>query len=172
MKPLGMAAFAGVVAATAVANYTTARYGIVDLPFGVAVTAGTFAAGAVLILRDAVQDLAGRVAVVSAIGVAALVSWATSSPQLAMASAAAFALSELLDWAVYSPLRRGGWKRAVLASSFIAAPVDTLIFLALAGFPITATAVMGQAVVKLALAVLAVGVLGAVLRHRVVTRDA
>lgn len=171
-RGLGFAAASGLVGAAALANYVTAQYGMVGLPFGAAVTAGTFAAGMVLILRDAVHETMGRAGVLMCIAVGAAVSWATSPAMLALASAVAFGLAELLDWAVYSPLRKRGWKRAVLLSSAVAAPLDTAIFLLLAGFPVTVGAIVGQSVIKTLIALIVVGVGGAVLRNRIVTRYA
>ena len=61
-----------------------------------------------------------------------------AGPALAVASAAAFAVSELADLLVYQPLRRRRFLRAVLASDTVGAPLDTVVFLALAGFPVCA----------------------------------
>ncbi len=72
------------------------------------------------------------------------------SPALALASAVAFLLAELADMAVYTPMRRRGWAKAVVASNIVGATVDTFIFLWLAGFPATASGVGGQLLVKLA----------------------
>jgi queuosine precursor transporter len=60
----------------------------------------------------------------------------------------AFLLAELLDTAVYTPLRSRGWARAALLSGIVGAVADTYAFLALAGFPITAQTVGGQLVGK------------------------
>lgn len=173
---LGILAVTAFVGATALANYMTSRLGMMDLPFGMLVTAGTFAAGAVLILRDAVSETLGRSAVIVGILAGAGASWLTSPTMLAFASAVAFLLSELLDWAIYSPMRRRGWARAVALSTLVAAPIDTALFLWIAGFPVTTEAIIGQWVVKLAMAALAVslikGVRGAVLRYRVKPADA
>ncbi len=168
LRPLTVGAFVSLVV---LSNLLTDHFGLVELPFGLAVTAGTFTAGAVLLARDALSEVASALLVLGAILLGAGVSWVTSSPSLALASAVAFLLAELIDWGVYAPLRRRGWGRAVLTSSLIAAPVDTAIFLYLAGFPLTVGAVTGQTVVKVALAALVVlagkGVAGAVLRHRI-----
>lgn len=173
---LGILAMIAFVGASALANYMTSRFGMIGLPFGMLVTAGTFAAGAVLILRDAVSETLGRMAVVTGIVAGAAVSWLTSPAMLALASALAFLFSELLDWLAYSPTRRRGWGRAVVVSSLVAAPIDTFLFLWVAGFPVTAEAIIGQWVIKLAMAALAVatmkGVWGAVLRYRVKSADA
>ena len=88
---------------------------------------------------------------------------------VALASATAFVLSELADLIVYQPLRRRGWLRAVIASNAVGAPVDTVLFLALAGFPIWA-AVPGQLLAKATATAIPVAVVlatRALLRHRV-----
>ena len=66
-------------------------------------------------------------------------------------------------------LRRRGWIRAVIASNTVGAPVDTILFLALAGFPIW-VAVPGQLLAKAAATAIPVAVvltIRAVLRHLV-----
>lgn len=70
-----------------------------------------------------------------------------AGPTLAVASAAAFTLSELADLLVYQPLRRRGFLRAVLASNTVGAPLDTIVFLTLGGFPVW-SALPGQLWVK------------------------
>jgi hypothetical protein len=65
-----------------------------------------------------------------------------------------FRIAECAEMAVYTPLRDRGWARAVLASNTIGAVVDTLLFLTLAGFPVTTATVGGQLVGKLAWATL------------------
>ncbi|MDX3214555.1 VUT family protein [Streptomyces sp. ME02-6991-2B] len=139
----GVAAVTAYAAAIAAANALTARYGVVPVAPGLTVTAGTYAAGAALLARDAVQDTAGRAWVAVGILAGALLTAATA-PALAAASTVAFLLAEAADTAVYTPLRRHGWGRAALASGAVGALLDTLAFLALAGFPITTAAVAGQ----------------------------
>lgn len=141
------AAFAAFITAIATANWATTHYGLVPVGFGLTATAGTYAAGAALLLRDVVQDTAGVRWVIAGIATGAVLT-AVMSPALAVASAVAFLLAELLDMAVYTPLRDRGWARAALASGIAGAVVDTYAFLALAGFPITTHAVAGQLVGK------------------------
>lgn len=133
--------------AIAAANWLTTRYGAVPVGFGLTATAGTYAAGAALLLRDVVQDVCGWRWVFAGIGAGATLTWFTS-PALAVASTVAFLLAELLDMAVYTPLRDRGWARAALLSGIAGAVVDTYAFLALAGFPVTAASVGGQLVGK------------------------
>src|SRR6266511_1067568 len=166
---LAAATIAVFAAAVAAANALTARYGFIPVGLGLTATAGTYAAGFCLPARDWVHDSAGRVAVLAAISAAGAASAVMAGPRLAAASASAFVLSELADLAVYQPLRRRGWLRAVLASNAVGAPVDTVLFLALAGFPIWA-AVPGQLLAKATATAIPVAVVLAVralLRHRV-----
>jgi queuosine precursor transporter len=143
----GVFALAAYITAIVAANWLTTRYGLVPVGFGLITTAGTYAAGAALLLRDVVQDAAGWRWVVAGIALGAALT-AVTSPSLAVASTVAFLLAELLDMAVYTPLRDRGWARAALLSGLVGAVVDTYAFLALAGFPITGQTVGGQLVGK------------------------
>lgn len=150
------------------ANWLTAQYGLIPVGFGLVATAGTWAAGLVLLARDLVQDTAGHSVMLASIAAGAALSAALASPQIALASGAAFALSELLNWLVYTPLRRRGWARAVIPSNLAGALLDTVVFLGLAGFPIW-SAVPGQMLAKTAATlavVVPVVVARAVLRDR------
>lgn len=161
------------VLAAVAANWLTARYGMVTVLPGLAATAGTYAAGAALLARDMVQDAAGRWGVLAAIAAGGTLT-ALTSPALAAASTAAFIVAECADMAVYTPLRARGWARAVLASNAVGAMLDTFVFLALAGFPVTGQSVGGQLAGKLLWATaLPVAVVTAVRRwRRAVPRDA
>ncbi|MGW5003303.1 VUT family protein [Streptomyces hydrogenans] len=153
MTRLGLTALVAYAASITAANYLTSRYGLVPVGLGLLTTAGTFAAGAALLARDLVQDTLGRRWVLAGIGLGAALTY-TTSPALAIASTGAFFAAELADMAIYTPLRSRGWARAVLASNAVGAIVDTLLFLLLAGFPVTAATVGGQLVGKLAWATL------------------
>lgn len=142
-RTLGPLALTAYTAAIAAANWLTAHHGLIPVGFGLTATAGTYSAGAALMLRNTVQDTLGRWFVIAAIVAGAALS-ALTSPALALASGAAFGISELADTAVYTPLRRRGWARAVLPASLLGALLDTLLFLTLAGFPVTARGVAGQ----------------------------
>lgn len=153
---LALIAYIGSIVA---ANYLTATFGLVPIGFGLLVTAGTFAAGFALVARDAVQTTTGKLAVLAAILVGAALSYVTSTPALALASGIAFLVGECVDLAVFTPLRGRNLPAAVLLSSVVSAPVDTVLFLHLAGFPLTAQAVLGQFAVKtLIAAVVAIGI--------------
>ncbi len=140
-----IAAYATAVVA---ANWLTTRYGMITVLPGLATTTGTYAAGAALLARDAVQDTAGRWGVLAAIASGGALTTLTS-PALAAASTAAFLIAECADMAVYTPLRHRGWARSVLASNAVGAVLDTLVFLTLAHFPVTGQSVGGQLAGKL-----------------------
>lgn len=152
------AAYIGVIVA---ANWMTATLGLVPIGFGLMVTAGTFAAGAALIVRDGLQLQVGRLWMVAAILTGALISAVTSDPAVALASGIAFLVSELVDWSVFTPLRGRSLPGAVLASSVVSAPVDTVLFLHISGFGVTWQAVAGQFIVKTGMALLVALVLAA-----------
>lgn len=137
------------------ANVVTTHLGMVPVGFGLIATAGTYFAGATFILRDALQDVAGKRWTLAVIAAGAALSFAVSDPFIALASAVAFGLSELADLAVYTPLRKRGYIRAALASNIVGALIDTVVFLWIAGFPILA-ALPGQMVGKLLITLAAV----------------
>jgi uncharacterized PurR-regulated membrane protein YhhQ (DUF165 family) len=133
------------VAAVVLANVVTERLGLVSVGFGLMVTAGTYAAGFALLARDFVHRYGNRRWALSAIAVGGGISWLMSSPALAVASTVAFVGAELIDLGVYEPIRRTkGFIQGAMASNIVSAPVDTFVFLSLAGFPITAETVGGQ----------------------------
>lgn len=137
------------VAAIVAANVLTNLFGLVPAGFGLLVTAGTFAAGFALLARDFVQKHAGIPWVFTGIAIGGLLSWLLASPGLALASVVAFTAAELVDLAVFTPLQKSGFVRAALVSNVVSAPVDTIAFLAIAGFPLTAPVIAGQLVGKL-----------------------
>ena len=150
--------FAAFALSVVAANALTSAFGLVQLwPTGLMVTAGTFAAGAALVLRDGVDTHGGRWWVLAAIAVGIALSFGLAPAAIAVASAVAFGGSELLDWAVFRRLRPRSLPRAVLLSSVIAAPLDTVLFLAIAfGWgAVTWEAVLGQFLVKTSMAAVA-----------------
>lgn len=113
------------------ANWALLTFGMVPVGFGLLAPAGVYFAGLTFTLRDLTQDALGRrwtlVAVVAGAGLSAAL-----SPQLALASGAAFLLSETADLLVYSPLRRRHWVGAVVASNTVGLVIDSALFLLLA----------------------------------------
>lgn len=172
--PAAVAAFVALIGTVVLANVLSARYGLVPAGFGLMVSAGTYAAGLALGLRDLLDRAGGLRWVFAAIAVGVVASAVLADGRIALASAAAFALGELADLAVWRRLRRPhpaprpvrmdssghgaygprpasrarDWRPALVASNAVGALVDTLVFLPLAGFPVTAESVGGQFLVK------------------------
>jgi queuosine precursor transporter len=128
---VGLVAAAGFVATVFAANWAINRWGIVSVGFGLHAPAAVYFAGLAFSLRDLVQRTLGKTAVVAAILVGAGCS-AFVSPHLAFASGSAFLVSELCDFAVYTPLARRWPVWAVAASNTVGAVVDSFVFLSLA----------------------------------------
>lgn len=152
---------AALVGTVVVANWLVNRFGLIEaVPFpALLVPAGTYSAGLALGLRDALHEAAGRHAlfwVLSAIVAGAAVSYLVGSGRIAIASAAAFLLAELLDLAVYTPIRRNGWALALICSNAVGAVADTVLFLWLSGLGVSAAPLWGQLWVKAVLMTLAV----------------
>jgi uncharacterized PurR-regulated membrane protein YhhQ (DUF165 family) len=128
----GAAVLAAYIATIPAANWLVAHYEQAPVGFGYTAPAGVYVVGLALVLRDLAREAAGRGAVVVAIAVGAALSWWLADPALAVASAAAFAVAESMDFAVYEPLRQRGLPLAMLASNAVGLLVDSLIFLWLA----------------------------------------
>lgn len=156
------------VLAAALANILTTRYGFVPVGFGYAATAGTYAAGFALVARDYTQDTLGLPGVAVAIALGAALSFLTADARIAAASAVAFALSEVLDACVYTPLRQRHWRTAIIASSIVGAIVDTAIFLGIAfgTAAVTWNALTGQLIGKVLWIAIPVALIGGLVRRR------
>src|SRR5215207_9418820 len=138
------------------ANWAIGRFGIVPVGFGLLAPAGVYFAGLAFTLRDLTHEALGRQAVLFAILLGAAFS-AFVSPQFAVASGVAFLLSELADFAVYTPLRQRNWLGAVTLSNTVGLVADSILFLGLAFGSLEFLA--GQIVGKLWMTVLAVALL-------------
>lgn len=95
---------------------------------GLMAPSGVLLIGAALALRDAVQEALGRAWVLALVVAGACISLSVSPAALAIASATAFLLSELLDFAIYDQLRRRALAWAVLLSGAVGAVIDSLLF--------------------------------------------
>jgi uncharacterized PurR-regulated membrane protein YhhQ (DUF165 family) len=146
----------GYVAVIVLANWAISQFGFVPVGFGLMAPAGVYFAGLAFTLRDLVQEQLGRTWTVGAILAGAAVS-AVISPQFALASGIAFLLSELADFAVYTPLRSRNWLAAVALSNTVGLIADSALFLLLAFGSLEFLA--GQVVGKLWMTVLAVALL-------------
>ena len=99
---------------------------------GITAPSGVLMVGLALVLRDLVQRRLGAKFALAAIAVGTLISAALAPPALVAASAAAFLLSELADFTVYTPLQKRRLVLAVFASSVTGLVIDSIIFLYLA----------------------------------------
>ena len=146
-KAEALAYFLAFIACIPIANWMIGNIGTVCVPQGPCLVpvspwgpgghalmapSGVLMIGLALVLRDMVQRRLGRSIALAAIVAGAALSGAVAPPQLIIASAAAFLLSELADFAVYTPLQSRGLVLAVLASSVVGLVVDSVLFLWLA----------------------------------------
>ena len=99
---------------------------------GIKAPSGVLMIGLALVLRDIVQRRLGAAASLGAIVVGAAISGFLAPPAIVVASVAAFLLSELADFAVYTPLQKRRFVTAVVASSLIGLVIDSIVFLQLA----------------------------------------
>lgn len=123
------------------ANWLASRY-IITVPFtgGLMAPAGVFCIGAILVLRDWFQQIAGLWRSLALVYIAGIASYAagvaldwTSLQKIAVASLVAFTVSETLEAVVFTPLRNRSLTGGVLASSLIGNAVDSWLFLVLIG---------------------------------------
>jgi hypothetical protein len=142
----GLVYFFAFIACIPIANWMIGHVGTVCAPSGpclipvwpwgphgvLMAPSGVVMVGLALVLRDLVQRRLGRRVGLLAIVAGAALSGAIAPPQLVIASTAAFFLSELADFAVYTPLAARGLVLAVLASSVVGLIADSVLFLWLA----------------------------------------
>ena len=161
-RRVGWVCFALFLASVPFANWLIQHVGTVCVPQGpclipvapgwggagaIMSPSGVLAVGAALVLRDVVQRCLGPAWGLAAIALGTALSAAIAPPALVLASAAAFLLSELADFAVYTPLQRRGLVLAVVASSLAGLVVDSVVFLTLAfgGLDFLAGQIVGKA---------------------------
>lgn len=137
----GLLFLAAYIACIPIANWLIQHVGTVCPPNGpclipvapgLMAPSGVLMAGLALVLRDLVQRRLGVAYGLAAIGAGTALSAALAPAPLVIASAVAFLLSELADFAVYTPMQKRGLVLAVAASSFVGLVADSLLFLWLA----------------------------------------
>lgn len=101
---------------------------LLEMPGGEKWPPMSLVVGLIFVARDYAQREIGH-RVIIAMLVAAALSYVMASPFVAVASLAAFLISEFADWAVYSFTKKPLHER-ILISSAIATPVDSAVFLA------------------------------------------
>lgn len=137
----GLTFLAAFIACIPLANWMIGHVGTVCVPNGpcllpvapgLSAPSGVLVVGLALVLRDLVQRRLGRTWTIAAIAVGAALSGLVAPPALVAASVIAFLLSELADFAVYTPLARRRLVLAVLLSGLVGLVIDSLAFLYLA----------------------------------------
>ncbi|MHA1598502.1 MAG: VUT family protein [Alphaproteobacteria bacterium] len=127
-------------------NYAFSVVPLVELPDGSMWPPVSLAVGLVFVVRDFAQrEIGHRVLLAMLVGVG--LSYVMANPYVAAASAAAFLVSELADWAVFTFTKRPLSQR-VLLSSLFGAPVDSVVFLGGIGI-LTPPGVIAMTVSKL-----------------------
>ncbi|MBH89947.1 MAG: hypothetical protein CMF71_06970 [Magnetovibrio sp.] len=108
-------------------NYAFTVVPLVKLPDGTMWPPVALLVGFIFVARDFAQREVGhKVLLAMLVGVA--ISYFMASPFVATASAVAFLISELADWAVYTYTKRPLSQR-ILFSSLLGAPIDSAVFL-------------------------------------------
>ncbi len=138
---LGLILVACYIATIPAANWLIGNFGTVCIPQGpclipvapgIMAPSGVLMIGVALLLRDLVQRRYGPTASIVCILAGAALSFFVAVPTLAVASGAAFLLSEFADFAVYTPLAKRRFALAVMLSCLVGAAVDSALFLWLA----------------------------------------
>src|SRR6516225_11411427 len=130
--------FLAFMASIPIANWMIRHVGTQCVPDGpcliqvaptIMAPSGVLMIGLALVLRDMVQRRLGKSWSLAAIAVGTVLSGAIAPPSLVLASATAFLISELADFAVYTPLQRRRLVLAVFASGVVGAIADSIVFL-------------------------------------------
>ena len=112
-------------------NYAFTKVPLMALPDGTLWPPVSLLVVFVFVARDYAQRDIGHWAIgTMLVGVA--LSYFIAGPQVALASAAAFGISEFADWAVYS-FTRWPLSQCILLSSALGTPIDSVVFLGLMG---------------------------------------
>lgn len=120
------------IALIVVVNYAFSIVDPIILPNGSAWPPVSLIVGFIFVSRDLAQREIGH-GVIIAMLIGGVISYFMASPQIAMASVAAFLVSEFIDWAIYTFTGKTLSQR-ILLSSVVATPVDSAVFLYMAGF--------------------------------------
>ena len=140
-QQIGWLAFASYFGCIPLANWMILHVGtacatsgpcVVPVAPGFMAPSGVLTVGAALVLRDVVQRCLGVRSGLLAVALGTILSALVAPASLVLASGTAFALSELADFAVYTPLQQRRLVTAVVASSVVGLVVDSVVFLSLA----------------------------------------
>lgn len=112
-------------------NFAFDNVPLLSLPGGEMWSPVALVVGFVFVIRDYAQREIGHL-VLPAMLVGGVISYFMSTPEIAVASVAAFLIGELVDWAVYTFTGRP-FSQRVLLSSALSTPIDSIVFLSLIG---------------------------------------
>ena len=104
---------------------------LVDIPGDEKWPPMSLVVGFIFVARDFAQREIGH-RVIIAMLIAAVLSYVMADPFVAVASLAAFLISEFADWAVYS-FTGLPFRQRVLISSAVGTPLDSIVFLGIIG---------------------------------------
>jgi queuosine precursor transporter len=120
--------------------------------------------GLVLVVRDFAQrEIGNRVLIAMLVGLA--FSTMTSWVVVVLASGAAFLISELVDWAVYTFTKRPLSQR-IMISSMASAPLDQIVFIYLASFVVPGIFAWGTVITGIVSKLLGAAVVAAIVARR------
>lgn len=131
----------GYMATIPIANFMIGNIGTFCVPdgpcmipvgFGYSAPSGVLMVGLALVLRDYVQEHFGTKWSIAAITLGAILSYFLADPFIALASFVAFATSELLDFVVYTYVRKRDRALAIAASGVVGSILDSAVFLFIA----------------------------------------
>ena len=104
---------------------------LIDIPGGEKWPPISLVVGLIFVARDFAQREIGH-RVIIAMLIAAMLSYVMADPFVAVASLAAFLISEFADWAVYS-FTGLPFRQRILISSAVGTPLDSFVFLSIIG---------------------------------------
>lgn len=124
------------VSLVVLANWLASKY-VVHVPLThYLAPAGVFAIGVILVLRDWIQQLAGLRFALALVPVGGVLSYLigtgagwTSLQRIALASLAAFLVSETIEALVFTPIRKRSLTAGVFASGFVGNAIDSFLFI-------------------------------------------
>ena len=115
-------------------NWSFAHVPTVAMPDGGAWSPMAIVTGLILVVRDFAQREVGH-AIFLPFVIGMALSFIMAPPAIALASALAFGISELVDWAVYTFSKKPLSARVMLSST-LSAPLDSGVFWLIASFSV------------------------------------
>lgn len=132
-RMIGTITLAGFLATIPFANWWLRQFGLWNAPLLGPIPSGLWVVAFSFVLRDIAQITLGRRWAWAAIAVGTALSWWLASPTIAVASGLAFAISESIDAAIFTPLAdRGRFVLGVTISGYAAGFVDSAVFVRIA----------------------------------------